>query len=48
MSGKYLGEVARCVMEGLVKEGYLLGGGRSGVILLPWSFSTACVSEVEL
>lgn len=48
ISGKYLGEVARCVIEDIIRSGLLFDTQRAASLLKPASFNTASISDIEL
>lgn len=47
ISGMYMGELARLVIEKLTKEGLLLGGKGSDLLFSRGRFYTKYVSEIE-
>lgn len=47
ISGKYLGEVVRCVLAALTKEGLLFVGNLPRLLLQPGNFTTDLVSHIE-
>lgn len=47
ISGMYLGEIVRLVLENMTKNGMLFNGTGSEDLFTMWKFPTKYVSEIE-